>query len=98
VHDPAMPGHVLRQAHIHRQQTPGPPIHDHQLRSLSGRPTRNQSGDGQFPGPAPAGAVSYSRWKQRRTTAPAISATATARWAPSVAAGVGGRGGSIGRA
>jgi hypothetical protein len=32
-YNPAVPGHVLRQAHVHRQQAPGPPVHVHQLRS-----------------------------------------------------------------
>ena len=33
VHRPAVPGHVLRQAHVDRQQAAGPPVCDRQLRS-----------------------------------------------------------------
>src|SRR5262249_55902002 len=32
VHDLAVPGHILRQAHIHREQPANTPVHDHQLR------------------------------------------------------------------
>jgi hypothetical protein len=39
VHRPAVPGHILRQAHVDRQQAAGPPVCDRQLRS-SPRPGR----------------------------------------------------------
>jgi hypothetical protein len=92
VHDPAMPGHVLRQAHIHRQQAPGPPIHDHQLRSLSTRPTRQPVWRQPIPRASPCRSCPYTRADETAATktAPVISATATARWVPSVGAEVGG--------
>ena len=39
VHRPAVPGHVLRQAHVDRQQAAGLPICDRQLRSSLGPAT-----------------------------------------------------------
>jgi hypothetical protein len=46
VYNPAAPCHILRQAHIYRQQVLGLPVHDHHLRSLSRRPTDNVSPEG----------------------------------------------------